>query len=117
MNVRRADVVLLDFPFASGRTSKLRPALVVQNDRDNARLLNTIVAQITTRLHSLAPTRFLIDLATAEGQQTGLDRTSMVSCENLVTVEQNLIVRKLGALSSDAMRQIDACLRAALGLT
>jgi mRNA interferase MazF len=47
MNVRRGEVVLLDSPFAGGG-SKVRPALVVQNDRDNARLLATIVAQITS---------------------------------------------------------------------
>jgi mRNA interferase MazF len=46
MNVNRGDVVLVDFPFPRGG-SKLRPAVVVQNDTDNGRLLNTIVAQIT----------------------------------------------------------------------
>lgn len=51
MHVRRGDIVLVDFPYASHRASKLRPAVVVQNDVDNLRLRNTIVAQITTRLH------------------------------------------------------------------
>ena len=46
MNVRRGDVILVDFPFPSGAGSKLRPALIVQNNRDNARLLN-IIAGIT----------------------------------------------------------------------
>jgi mRNA-degrading endonuclease toxin of MazEF toxin-antitoxin module len=48
MNVRRSDVVLVLYPFASGRGGSRRPALIVQNDPDNARLHNTIVAQITT---------------------------------------------------------------------
>lgn len=50
MNVRRGDVVLVLYPFASGRGNSRRPALIVQNDRDNERLHNTIVAQITTNL-------------------------------------------------------------------
>ena len=40
MNVRRGDVVLVVYPFASGRGASRRPALIVQNDRDNSRLTN-----------------------------------------------------------------------------
>ena len=43
MSVRRGDVVLVDYPFTTGG-GKVRPALVVQNDRDNGRLMNTIIA-------------------------------------------------------------------------
>ncbi len=50
MKVRRGDVVLIDYPFSRGGGAKVRPALVVQNDRDNSRLENTIVAQITSRI-------------------------------------------------------------------
>lgn len=48
MNVQRSDVVHVDFPFPSGLASKVRPALVIQNNRDNDRLPNTVVAQITS---------------------------------------------------------------------
>jgi PemK-like, MazF-like toxin of type II toxin-antitoxin system len=47
-----------------GGRRKVRPALVVQNDRDNARMTNTIVAQIsenTARFNE--PTQHLIELA------------------------------------------------------
>ena len=48
MKIQRGDVVLVDFPYPSGTGSKVRPALVIQNDKDNARLVNTI-AQRTGR--------------------------------------------------------------------
>ena len=41
MNVQRGDIVLVDYPYASGTGAKVRPVLVVQNNRDNQRLLNT----------------------------------------------------------------------------
>jgi mRNA interferase MazF len=41
--MNRGDVVILDHPYSDGSGSKVRPALVVQNDRDNHRLTNTIV--------------------------------------------------------------------------
>jgi mRNA-degrading endonuclease toxin of MazEF toxin-antitoxin module len=56
MTVKRGDVVLLDYPFTTGG-GKVRPPLVVQNDRDSARMTNTIVAQISgnsTRVNEAA---------------------------------------------------------------
>jgi len=45
--MKRGDVVIVEFPYADGRRGKNRPALVVQNDRDNQRLTNTVVAMIS----------------------------------------------------------------------
>ena len=51
----------------------MRPALVIQNNRDNSRLLNTIVVQITSvTRRALEPTQLLIELDTPAGQQSGL---------------------------------------------
>jgi mRNA-degrading endonuclease toxin of MazEF toxin-antitoxin module len=65
MNVQRGDVVLVDYPYSSGTGAKVRPVLVIQNDRDNQRLLNTIVVQITSvNRRALEPTQLLIELDT-----------------------------------------------------
>ncbi len=33
MNVQRGDVVLVDYPYTTGGGTKVRPVLVIQNDR------------------------------------------------------------------------------------
>ena len=116
---RRGDVVIVRFPFADGVGSKSRPALVVQCDRNNARLDNTILVQITsrTRFARTEPTQLLIELISPVGRQSGLLNDSAVACENLLTVRQDIITRKIGELPEDVMRQIDACLKASLGLS
>ena len=43
----RGNLVVIDFPYSDGSGSKVRPSLIVQNDADNKRLRNTIVAMIT----------------------------------------------------------------------
>jgi mRNA interferase MazF len=117
MQVRRGDVVLALYPFAAGRGGSRRPALVVQNDRDNERLHNTIVAQITTNLRQATEsTHLLIGRTTSEGQQAGLLHDSAVSCNNLATVYEDRIDRVIGHLPEAVMRRIDACLKTALGL-
>lgn len=117
MTVTRGDVVLVHFPFASGRGSKLRPALVVQSDHGNARMTNTIVVQITTNLRRVGePTQLLIDPATPDGKLSGLVSPSAVSCENIATIHESRIARTIGHLPTNVLQQIDACLKAALGL-
>jgi mRNA-degrading endonuclease toxin of MazEF toxin-antitoxin module len=61
MSLKRGDIVIVRFPFPSGAGAKLRPALVVQNDVNNARVTNSIVAAITTTNHrSSQPTQYLV---------------------------------------------------------
>jgi len=115
MPLSRGDVVLVQFPFSSGTSSKLRPALVVQPDHNNRRLTNVTLAPLTTTVHQQGePTQYVIDAATAEGKAAGVRHSSVVSCENLTTVAQSLVRRRLG---KDVMDQIDQCLKAALGLS
>jgi mRNA interferase MazF len=118
MKVKRGDVVLLDHPFSTGGGSKVRPVLVVQGDRDNARLPNTIVAMITRTIHRVGQvdTQLLIDITTAAGQTTGLKTTSAVNCSSLFTVSEQLLRKKIGELPPALVQQVNDCLRAALGI-
>jgi mRNA interferase MazF len=115
--VNRGDVVLVFYPFASGVGGKRRPGLVVQNDADNMRIAATFLAQITTNLaRAGAPTHLLIEASTTEGRASGLLHDSLVSCNNLITVELTRVHKVIGHLPPTAMQKIDDCLKAALGL-
>lgn len=117
MNVQRGEVVLVDYPHAAGGGTKIRPVLVIQNDRDNQRLRNTIVAQITSvTRRALEPTQLLLEIATSAGQQTGLRQDSIVNCVNLFTLDKSEVLRKLGRLPDSLMQKVNICLKAALGL-
>jgi mRNA interferase MazF len=119
MTIQRGDVVLVNYPFASGQGSKVRPALIVQCNRNNGRLHNTIIAQITTRTQyaRTEPTQLLVEATSASGKQAGLLRDSAISCENLYTVRVDTIVRRIGDLPAAVMQQVNGCLNASLELT
>src|SRR5207253_9044501 len=118
MKVRRGEVVLVDFPYSDHTGSKVRTALVVQADAWDQRLDDTILALITSSRHRRvgAATQLVIDITTAEGQQTGLRLNSVIQGENLLTYDQGLILRVLGRLSATSMEQMNTCLKAALGI-
>jgi mRNA interferase MazF len=118
MNVQRGDVVMVDWVYSDRTGSKRRPALVIQADVYNAVLDDTILALITSsaRRRVGAATQLEIDISTLDGQQTGLSINSVVQCENLVTIDQQLILRIRGKLSAALMGKVDDCLKAALEL-
>ena len=118
MNVRRGEIVIVDFPYSDQTASKIRPALVVQADLWNQRLDDTILAPITSSHNSgnVTSTQYFIDVSTPEGQQTGLILNSVVRCGNLIAYNRNLILRIIGRLSPYTMQQINECLKAALGI-
>src|SRR5438128_11932071 len=115
MNVKRGDLILAFVPNVGGPGGKLRPALVVQSDHNNARLNETIIAAITSnvsRVHE--PTQLLIDISTPDGAASGLLHNSAVRCERLHSIPQTDVRRVIGHLSDVLMQAIDDCLRASL---
>jgi mRNA interferase MazF len=113
-----ADVVIARFPYAGGTAAKVRPAVVVQGDRLNVQIDNTILVMVTgnTALVGKEPTQFLIDPATTEGQSSGLTHPSAVKCENLMTVPQTDVRKILGHLSDVLKKKLEECLKEALQL-
>jgi mRNA interferase MazF len=113
----RGDVVIADFPFQDVPGSKVRPAVVVQNDADNAALANTILAMITGNLADAGrPTNVLVDPGTAEGSGSGLLGPSLIKCSNLATVRQSRVQRVIGHLSGAILQKVNDALKAALEL-
>lgn len=118
MKDKRGDVVLIDYPFGDASGSKVRPALVVQCDQRNGFLTETIVALITKNVRFVAsdPTQLLIDIGTPDGRATALKVTSAAKCGKLFTVNEDLVIRRIGALSAILMKRVNECLKEALKL-
>ena len=115
--MKRGDVVLVEFPYVDGRRGKNRPAVVVQNDRDNARIANTVVAMISGNLrHVGEPTQLLVDPSTVAGNSSGLHGPSVVKRCNLFVIAQQDVLRVLGHLADSLSLELNECLKRALDL-
>ena len=116
MPYNRGDVILVLFPDSNLVTAKRRPALVVQADRLQTGLAQTIVAMITSnQSRSGHPSRVTISRSSPQGLRMGLLSDSVVMTDNLATVLNSEIDRTIG--NCDDMRPVDAALRNSLGLT
>jgi mRNA interferase MazF len=95
-------------------TAKPRPALVVQADNLQTGLPQVIVAMITSKIfRANHPSRVTILLSTLEGKQSGLLSDSVIMTDNLATIRESEIDRKIGILP---MANVDTALRHTLNL-
>jgi mRNA interferase MazF len=115
MNCRCGDVVLVLFPDSNLRTAKRRPALVVQADRLDANLPQTIVATITSSTARAGHASRVSVLPGGESaKRSGLLMESVIMTDNPATARYSEIDRVIGSLRD--LTETDAALRTTLAL-
>jgi mRNA-degrading endonuclease toxin of MazEF toxin-antitoxin module len=112
--MNRGDVVEVDWPFSDLSGTKPRPAVVVQADFLNGLIDDTIYVKIQGSAYGILGTEVEIDPAVETAAR--LSKVCYVSCKDLLTRDQTLILRTVGILSDAAMRQIEDCLKKVLEL-
>jgi mRNA interferase MazF len=97
----RGDVVSVDFPFADGGASKVRPALVLSN-ATIATTGNLIIAMISSRPSPAAPN---VPLA-PDMLSHPLPKSSNVRCHRLYTIDAALVRARYSRVSDEGMQLI-----------
>jgi len=118
---RKGDVVLVSFPYTTddGQTqTKRRPAVIISNDYNNARLDDVLLVPLTsnTSRSTKEPTQVVITMTSPEGQQGGLRLDSVIDCTVIATIPKTLLVSKIGSFPQEVMERIDQCLMVALAI-
>ncbi len=114
MSYSRGDVVLVDFPNSDLSSIKRRPALVVQNTTVFTGLPQLVLALITSNVNRTGPTRVQVKNFSPEAVAMGLVTDSVIVADNLATVTQIAIRRRIGVCG--VMQQVNAALRLTLGI-
>jgi mRNA interferase MazF len=111
----RGDVILVLSPNSDLKTFKRRPALIVEADNLGAGLSQVVVAMITSNLVRRGhASRVFIPLASAQATAAGLLTDSVVMADNLATILDKAVERRLGHPAD--LRGVDSALRHTLGL-
>jgi len=109
MSLKKGDIVLVPFPFTDLSTTKLRPAVVLWVDLSGIDI--TVCFISSQNVNNINAEEFLIDKNHPEFTKTGLKVTSKVRVSRIVTIERNLITRKLGELDINLRQNLDARLK------
>lgn len=113
MKVKRGDIYLADLSDAKGsEQGKVRPVVVIQNNRGNKYSPTTIVACLSSKVNSKhhLPTHYLLP----EG--LGLKYKSMVMCEQIRVLGKSRLIKKITKLDKRHMMHIDRRIKISLDL-
>ena len=107
----KGKIVLVPFPFTSLRGTKLRPALVLFEDKNDVTL-----AFISSRIERYNPyTDVLIEMSHPEFQLTGLKVSSFVRLTKIATVQKDILVGELGEIGPVLKKEISQKICSLLG--
>jgi mRNA interferase MazF len=112
--MNRGDVVEIDWQFSDLTGGKTRPALVVQADYLNGLIDDIILLKITSSRFGIPGTEVEIDPAIES--LSGLRKLCVISCKDILTRDQTLVLRRIGVVSDAIMQQVDSCLKQVLDL-
>lgn len=96
-------------PIHTARLDRSRPVLVLTRDLVRPHLSRVTVAPITSRIRGLSTEVHV-------GSANGLDRDSVVSCDNVATVPASALGRQIGYLLPGQEADLTAAIRAAFDL-
>jgi mRNA interferase MazF len=103
--VTKGDLVLVQFPFTDLTQTKLRPALILHANLTLDEITLCFVS--SQNINNLSPEEFAILTSDEEFRETGLRISSKVRVTRIVTLQSRLILRRLGRLSDQHIKQLN----------
>ncbi len=106
INYQKGDVVILEFTYSDGVTTKTRPALVLLDTGD----ADIVVARITTTLYDTP-----YDVTIEKWNESGLFLPSVARLHKLNTSLKSLVTLTLGKLMIEDYKKISEVLKTSYG--
>jgi len=107
----RGNVVLVSFVFADETGVKQRPAVIISSDTYHQQRQEAIISAITSRIDRILVGDHVIN----DWREARLLFPS-VATGIIRTIKQSLVVRKLGKMPGDDLKEIDKQLSIAFGI-
>src|SRR4051794_16285274 len=111
MPYRFGDVIVVPFPFTDQTATKKRPAVVISSEAYQRERPDIILMAITSQLR---PAPAVGEVAVVDWQAAGLLKPSVIK-PLITTIEERLVVRRLGALQAEDLASLRKVLSAVIG--
>jgi mRNA interferase MazF len=112
--ISQRDIVLLTFPFSDLESSKVRPAIVLSNDKYNRRSEDFVAVPLTSNLKLRD---YAILVTNGELESGNLIVHSKVKVDRVFSVSQRLVRMKIGRIKAEVHERITSTLFELLHVT
>lgn len=103
MNLRQKEIVLLPYPFSNLEGKKVRPVVIISNDKLNEKSDDCIAVPLTSVLKEEP---YSIEINQMDLMSGKLIKPSRVRADKIFTVEKRLTIMKIGIINNHAFEKI-----------
>ena len=105
--ILQRQIILLNFPFSNLKTSKVRPAIIISNDKYNKKSKDVVVVPMTSNLTKTDYDMIITNDNLEEGDLIVDSRTKI---NRIFSVEQKMIQLKIGKIDRKTFSEIKTIL-------
>jgi len=110
---KRGDIFLANLePVKGSEQGRVRPFLIIQNDISNKHSPVTIIAAITSKVFEKEYSTDVFILK----ENSGLDKDSTIMLNQIRTIDNSRLVKRIGSLDNFIMNQVDMAIKISLAL-
>ena len=103
---KQRDIALVPFPFSDLSGRKVRPVLILSNDRYNKQSDDVLVCGLTTNL-KLAPYSLILNLSDVEKAGT-LRHKSRIKADTIASLDQSLLIKTIARVKPSLFKKVVA---------
>lgn len=105
-------IILLNFPFSDLKISKVRPAIIISNDKYNKKSRDVVVVPLTS---NLTKTDYDIIITNQNLEEGNLIVDSRAKINRIFSVEQKMIKMNIGKINKKTFSDIKTILSRLVG--
>ncbi|MBI5797318.1 type II toxin-antitoxin system PemK/MazF family toxin [Candidatus Woesearchaeota archaeon] len=99
---KQRDIILVPFPFSDQKGGKIRPAIIISNNKLN-KTEDIIVSAITS---NIKPSPYSINIKEKDLEIKNIKEECCIKVENLLRVKKTLILKKIDSLREEAFTEV-----------
>ncbi|WP_324281811.1 type II toxin-antitoxin system PemK/MazF family toxin [Cyanobacterium aponinum UTEX 3222] len=108
MSYSKYEIILVRYPFSDLSSSKVRPAIIINSPHPSQ---DYFIVPLSSRTQNLLSGEFVLK----DWQNVGLNVVSSVK-RGIFTIQESLIIKKIGSLTHDDIKTLEESLKEWLGL-
>lgn len=105
--MKQRDIILVPFPFSDQSGQKVRPALILSNNKFNKTCDEIIVCAITT---TLKPTKYNLIIDQEALEEGVLYEKSAIKIEAIVRINKEFVLKIIGTMKQTTFSKVVALL-------
>ena len=101
--MKQRDILLVPFPFSDQKGRKVRPVIVISNDKFNLNSEDVLVVGVTSNISN---DKYTLNLMNNDLEMGELYLECFIKCENILKIDKEIVIKKIGKIKKEKLKLI-----------